>query len=136
VGLVGGKRRLFGYVQYHPLRGWDQILIASLGAALESASKPLAIHLALSALSRVQAKQITQLTDDVLTKEALAILPQGKELPEEWEVVVGEMYVVLISFRERDPGLPPRQTASVLLLPTCPIRQLSLVAWSPKRLSR
>ncbi|TFK68056.1 hypothetical protein BDN72DRAFT_888691 [Pluteus cervinus] len=65
----------------------------ALGNAVDPSGKPLSIHLALSALSEITAKQISPLTVEAVTKEAQTILPKGKELPEDWDNIVGEMHV-------------------------------------------
>lgn len=73
--------------------------------AVETAPKQLATHLALTALSSFATKQqhnapLTP-TMQALTGEALALLPPGTELPEDFEAAVGEVYVSsLLSVRQ------------------------------------
>ena len=65
--------------------------------AVETAPKPLATHIALTALASFATKQQANApltpTMEALTSEALALLPPGAELPEDFEAAVGEVYV-------------------------------------------
>ncbi|KIM43435.1 hypothetical protein M413DRAFT_18011 [Hebeloma cylindrosporum] len=67
----------------------------ALANAVETAPKQLATHLALTALSSFATKQQPNApltpTMEALTNEALALLPPGTELPEEFEAAVGEV---------------------------------------------
>jgi len=63
----------------------------ALSIALETASKPLAYHLALSALSSLLVKANATPTTQALTAEAESLLPPGAEMPEDFENAVGEV---------------------------------------------
>ncbi|KAH9476223.1 NEDD8-activating enzyme E1 regulatory subunit [Psilocybe cubensis] len=66
----------------------------ALVLATQTSSKQLAVHLALSALSNFLAKSKTSgqtLSAEALTAEAQKLLPDGTELPEEFEDCVGEV---------------------------------------------
>lgn len=91
--------------------GWVDEDMKQLTELAESSPKHLGIHLALSALSSLQAKHakatagqesvFSPSLEDV-TKEAKAILPPGVELPdEEFDNAIGEAYVEVFLFYEQ-----------------------------------
>lgn len=64
--------------------------------AIQTSSKQLSIHLALSALANFTAKSKgtrETLSVEAVTAEAKKLLPEGAELPDEFEDCVGEVYV-------------------------------------------
>lgn len=73
----------------------------SIVQAIQTSSKQLAVHLALSALSNFTAKAKTSgqtLSVEAVTAEAQKLLPEGTELPDEFEDCVGEAYVFFVCF--------------------------------------
>jgi hypothetical protein len=96
----------------------DLLTFFSVANAIETAPKQLATHLALTALSSFATKQQPNApltpTMDALTSEALALLPPGTELPEDFEAAVGEVYVSFC------PSDIPYLCSNVLTHSQCP----------------
>ncbi|KAG6918799.1 hypothetical protein DXG01_011551 [Tephrocybe rancida] len=88
----------------------DHLLSAN---AIASSPKQTSIHLSLSALSSLSAKQPgVAPTVDSLTAEAQALLAPGTELPEDFADYVGEMYVVLLIELDRTYANNPASARS------------------------
>jgi len=85
--------------------------------AIETSSKQVAIHLALSAYALLSKKQQPHfplaLTVESLTAEAQSLLPPSTTLPEEFEYAVGEVYVYLIIYDSLFDPVTERMTFSV-----------------------
>lgn len=75
----------------YSLNLYVDLLIRPLASAVEIASKPLAYHLALSALSSLLVNPNATVTTGALTATAESLLPPGTEMPEDFENAAGEV---------------------------------------------